>query len=171
MNVNFAASLAAVLLHEGGYVDDPQDPGGATNRGVTQAVYDDWRVSQGLPKRAVRLINDYEVGSIYRGSYWNACHCDDLPSGVDYAVFDFAVNSGVHRACRYLQRACGVTEDGALGPMTMQAVTSLNAVHLVDAICDLRIGYLQKLPTFARFGRGWTARVTEVDVKAKAMAS
>jgi lysozyme family protein len=171
VNANFAPSLAQVLLSEGGYSNDPQDPGGATMRGVTQAVYDDWRIEQGMPKRQVINIASDEIEDIYRDNYWSPCRCDDLPAGVDYAVFDFAVNSGVNRACRYLQRACSVSEDGVIGPMTLRAVSTLSAVALIDQLCDLRIGYLQGLPTFARFGRGWTARVSDVDAKAREMAA
>ncbi len=171
MKQNFPLSLAAVLIHEGGYVDDPQDPGGATNKGVTQAVYDDWRVGEGLARRSVRFINDYEVGAIYRRRYWGAVRGDDLPPGVDYCVFDFAVNSGVNRASRYLQRAAGVVDDGRIGPATLAAVKAKPAAALIAAVCDARQAFLEQLPTFARFGRGWTARVAEVRAKATEMTA
>lgn len=170
MNDNFPASLAAVLVHEGGYVNDPRDPGGATNQGVTQAVYDDWRAGEGLEQRSVRLINGYEVGAIYRRRYWDACRCDDLPAGVDYCIFDFAVNSGTNRAARYLQRAAGVAEDGQIGPMTIAAVFAKPATGLIDQVSSLRLAFLRQLKTFDRFGRGWTRRVEEVCAKARAMA-
>jgi len=159
---NFAPSLARVLQHEGGYVDDPADPGGATNRGVTQAVYDDWRAAEKLPSRSVKDINGYEIGAIYKKLYWDKCRCDELPSGVDYAVFDFAVNSGPTRAIRYLQRAVGVSDDGMIGPATLAAVNAKPAQTLIDAISDARLAFLEQLPTFARFGRGWSQRVNDV---------
>lgn len=171
MRDNFPAALAAVLEHEGGFVNNPRDPGGATNRGVTQEVYDDWRVSQALAKRGVRAINDYETAAIYKRQYWNACRCDDLPSGVDYCVFDFAVNSGVNRASRYLQKAVSVADDGHIGPQTLAAVATLSPTELIEAICAARLDFLKHLSTFDTFGRGWERRVVEVEGKAEAMAA
>jgi lysozyme family protein len=168
---NFRPSLAAVLIHEGGYVNDPQDPGGATNRGITQHVYDDWRRSQGLDPRSVRSLEQSEIEAIYRKLYWNACRCDDLPSGVDYCVFDFAVNSGASRAARYLQRAVEVAEDGQIGPMTIAAANKEPVCETIAAINSARLFFLSQLPTFARFGKGWTTRVGEVGVKAAEMAA
>jgi lysozyme family protein len=171
MRANFAPSLALVLQHEGGFVDDPQDPGGATNKGVTQAVYDDWRAGEGLFKRSVRYINDYEVGAIYRRRYWNACRCDDLPSGLDYCIFDFAVNSGVNRAARYLQRAVGAVEDGQVGPATIARVAAQSVEYTINSVCDARLNFLRQLPTFSHFGTGWTCRVGDVRSKGEAMAA
>jgi lysozyme family protein len=168
---NFAASLAAVLVHEGGYVNDSRDPGGATNKGVTQAVYDDWRADQKLPTRTVEAINAYELGAIYRNLYWNALRADDLPPGVDYSCFDFAVNSGVNRAARYLQRAAGTVEDGKIGAITLAALERLSPDSVIESICSARLNFLRQLRTFDSFGRGWTRRVEEVSAKAKAMAA
>jgi lysozyme family protein len=169
MKENFGHSLAYVLQNEGGYVNDPADPGGETNKGVTQQTYDDWRTVERLPKRSLRFINGYELGAIYRRNFWDACRCDDLPGGVDYCVFDFAVNSGVNRACRYLQRVASVSEDGIVGPQTIAAISTLRPESVIDALCDLRLGFLQQLPTFKRFGDGWTTRVAEVHSRARAM--
>ena len=167
---NFASSLAAVLIHEGGFVVNKNDPGGATCKGVTQAVYDDYRIKSGKTIRTVREIEQSEVEELYRKRYWNAIRGDELPAGVDYAVFDFAVNSGANRAARMLQRALKVTEDGQIGPMTIAAAKSHPADELVDLICDLRICFLQNLSTFKFFGRGWSRRVAEVRERGKAMA-
>lgn len=169
MKANFPASLAAVLQSEGGYVDDPRDGGGATNKGVTQVVYDDWRRGQGLDPRGVRSIEQAEVEAIYRKLYWNAVSGDWLPIGVDYCTFDLAVNSGPHRAARFLQAAAGVAEDGQIGPVTFTAVSSADPATLIDDICDLRIGYLRQLSNFDHFGHGWAARVAEVRARAKGM--
>jgi lysozyme family protein len=168
---NFAQSLALVLQHEGGFVNDPRDPGGATNQGVTQAVYDDWRAGEGLAQRSVRQINGYEIGAIYRRRYWNTCRCDDLPAGLDYCIFDFAVNSGANRASRYLQRAVGAVEDGQIGPVTLATVASKPAAALIDTVCAWRLNFLRQLQTFDRFGHGWTTRVEDVRAKAKGMAA
>ena len=170
MKDNFASSLAAVLVHEGGYVNHARDPGGATNKGVTQTVYDDWRAKQGLEKRSVREIEQSEVAAIYRKQYWDAIRGDDLPSGVDYCVFDFAVNSGVKRAARFLQEALLVSIDGQIGPITLKAANDAPAHALCDLICDLRLCFLRSLSIYDTFGRGWTRRVEDVRTKAKAMA-
>lgn len=167
---NFNAALAAVLIHEGGFVLNPHDPGGATCKGVTQAVYDDWRGQRGETKHSVRDIAQCEVEAIYRKRYWDAIRGDDLPSGVDYCVFDFAVNSGTNRAARMLQRAVGAIEDGQIGPVTVRAAGKQPAKALIDRICDLRQSFLQGLSTFKFFGKGWTRRVAEVRERAKGMA-
>lgn len=168
---NFHPSLAAVLVSEGGYVNNPKDPGGATNKGVTQLVYDDWRTRLNLPKQSVRLLSDAEVEAIYKERYWDACRCDDLPDGLDYCVFDFAVNSGPTRAARYLQRAAGVAEDGKIGPMTLGAVATKGALRMIAELCQARLNFLEKLPTFRTFGRGWSRRVSQVQLKAAEMAA
>lgn len=169
MHANFLPSLSAVLVHEGGYVNHPKDPGGATNRGVTQATYDDWRLDRKLPKQSVKAISQSEVEAIYRKRYWDAVKGDDLPSGVDYCVFDFAVNSGTGRAARFLQEALMVTVDGKIGPITLTTANTAPADALIDLICDLRMCFLKSLSTFKVFGKGWTRRVEDVRAKAKAM--
>lgn len=171
MRQNYDVSLIAVLKHEGGFVDHPRDPGGATNQGVTQAVYDDWREDHQLPKQSVRDISAVEVMALYKTQYWNRVKGDELPSGVDYAVFDFAVNSGTHRAARYLQEAVGVGIDGQIGPVTLAAVKAIPAQDLVTAICDARMAFLRRLGTFDTFGKGWTRRVEDVRCKARGMAA
>lgn len=169
---NFPDSLKlAVLPHEGGFVNDPEDPGGATNKGVTQHVYDHWRVTSGLPIRSVKQIEDHEVEAIYKKLYWDACSCSLLPDGVDYAVFDFAVNSGVYRACSFLQEAAGAPVDGHVGPVTIAAVKVRHPRDLVHAICDARVEFLHRLKTFPHFGTGWVRRVTEVETAALVLAA
>lgn len=169
MRLNFDASLALVLRHEGGYVNHPRDPGGATNRGVTQAVYDDWRVGNGHCEQSVKLIAPDEVRAIYKKRYWDKIRGDDLPAGIDYCVFDFAVNSGVSRASRYLQEAVGVDVDGVIGQATIAAVKAEPADRIINEVCTLRQRFLEGLRTFPTFGKGWTRRVAEVEVHAKVM--
>ncbi|HMO74102.1 MAG TPA: glycoside hydrolase family 108 protein [Sphingopyxis sp.] len=166
----FAQWLPHVLKHEGGYVNHPKDPGGATNKGITQKTYDSWRDRKETPRQSVRLITDAEVSAIYRRDYWDAIKGDDLPPGVDYCVFDFAVNSGIDRAARYLQNAVGASADGKIGPATVAAARSLGAAAIINHICDARMSFLRGLRTFPTFGKGWTARVTDVRVKALAAA-
>lgn len=167
----FPAILAKVLVHEGGFVNHPKDPGGATMKGVTQAVYDAWRGRQGLPKQSVRHIADSELTAIYRRDYWDAVRGGDLPAGVNYAVFDFAVNSGINRAARFLQRIVGVAQDGHIGPATLAAVNAMPPVTLIDRICDDRLTFVRGLKTWPTFGRGWQRRIDDVRAGAKAMAA
>jgi lysozyme family protein len=170
MKANFAISLAHVLQHEGGFVNDPRDPGGATNKGITQAVYDDWRHGHGLPAQSVRALVQIEIEAIYANRYWAPIRGDDLPSGLDYAIFDYAVNSGVARASRFLQQSAGVVADGKIGPMTIAAVKAIPPRLLIRDVCDARLDFLRHLETFDRFGRGWTSRVNEVRAQAEALA-
>jgi lysozyme family protein len=164
---NFTRALALVLRSEGGFVNNPKDPGGATNRGVTQAVYDAFRKLSGKPVQSVRLITDAEVSTIYKRQYWDAVAGDALPAGVDYATFDYAVNSGVARAAQALQSAVGVVPDGHIGLRTIAAVK--DAGHVIDGVCNGRLLFLRHLSTFADFGRGWTTRVAEVRAAAEGM--
>lgn len=159
---NYKPSLSLVLCHEGGYVNHPKDPGGATNQGVTQAVYDAYRKLKGLPLQSVKLISSAEVAEIYQKQYWRQVKGDDLPAGLDYAVFDFGVNSGVSRAIRYLQRLVGVEDDGVIGNATLSATYEAarkNEETLIATYCANRLAFLKSLGTFATFGKGWTRRV------------
>lgn len=162
MKDNFEQCLALVLKHEGGYVNNPKDPGGRTNLGVTQKVWEEW-VKHPVDEAAMRALGPADVGPLYKDRYWNRVRGDDLPSGVDYAVFDFAVNSGVGRASKILQAALGLPTDGIVGPKTIEAAQAANARELATNICERRQDFLQSLPTFDTFGRGWTRRVSEVE--------
>lgn len=159
---NYKASLALVLAHEGGFVNHPKDPGGATNQGVTQKVYDAYRKVNGLPLQSVKFITSVEVAEIYQKQYWRLVRGDSLPSGLDYAVFDFGVNSGVSRAVRYLQRLVGVEDDGIIGNETLGAVydaAKRDEEALIINYCANRMIFLKSLGTFSTFGKGWTRRV------------
>lgn len=166
----FTRSLPLILAHEGGYVNHPRDPGGATNKGVTQATYDGWRSRQKLANQSVRNITAAEVSAIYRRDYWDKVKGDELPEGVGYAVFDFAVNSGPSRAARFLQKIVGVAQDGMIGPATVAATNALPAATVIDRLCDDRMAFLRSLDTFSTFGKGWARRVTDVRAKAKEWA-
>lgn len=162
----FSRWLPHILKHEGGYVNHPKDPGGATNKGIIQATYDGWRVKQKLPKQSVKFITDDEVAAIYRRDYWDAIKGDDLPLGVDYCIFDFAVNSGVTRASKYLQSALAITTDGVVGPKTVSAAASVNPASVIKNVCRARINFLKGLSTWPTFGKGWQRRVEEVEFTA-----
>lgn len=171
MKSNFPASLAEVLKHEGGWSNHPQDPGGATMRGVTQRVYDAYRARNRLSARSVRNITDAELHDIYKAQYWDAVRADDLPSGIDFAVFDFAVNSGPVRAAKYLQMVLGVTADGAIGQVTLKAAAEAMPRIVIVDLCDKRLAFLKNLSTWKTFGKGWSSRVAGVRAKALQMAS
>ena len=167
---NFAPSLEAVLVSEGGFVNNPNDPGGATNKGVTQRVYDAWRVVTGSLQQSVRFIAPIEVSSIYQKQYWNAILGDQLPAGVDYCLFDEAVNSGPVKSVMDLQVALGVKMDGQLGLVTLGALNSItDRVALLGKICDLRLNWLHRLRTWRFFGLGWSNRIKTVRAKATSM--
>lgn len=168
---NLEIALGRVLAHEGGYVNHPADPGGATNRGVTQRVYDAYRKRQGEAPRSVRAITADEVADIYKRQYWDAVKGDDLPSGLDYAVFDYAVNSGPGRAIKDLQRELGVAVDGQIGNVTLAAAKSADVFDLIERLCARRMRFLKSLRHWGTFGKGWTSRVNEVIDGAVAMAS
>lgn len=168
---NFDRALSLVLASEGGYVDDPHDSGGRTNKGVTQRVYDAWRRGRGLAPRSVRFVASSEVAALYRRQYWDAVRGDDLPAGVDYAVFDEAVNSGPVRAIRDLQAALGVAMDGHPGVVTLGAARTLPPATVVNRICDRRLGFLRRLRNWSIFGRGWTNRVAGVRANALKLAA
>lgn len=165
---NFDRSLAAVLAHEGGYSNHPNDNGGATFKGVTQSSYDAYRVRNSKPRQSVKSISVSEIATIYRNEYWDRINGDCLPSGVDYAAFDFAVNSGVSRAARFLQAVVGVTQDGSIGPRTVAAITDPKAV--IEALSDKRLTFLRSLSDYAHFGNGWSARVADVRLRARGWA-
>ena len=166
----FDEALALVLTMEGGRVDDPRDPGGCTNQGITQATYDAWRSRQTLPRRHVFTILPGEVHAIYRHDFADPLRFDALPPGVGYAVFDAGVNSGVVRAALWLQAGLGCGRDGSVGLATLAACRAADPGRVVEAVCAARLGLLRHLPTWAHFGAGWTRRVDFVRRHALAMA-
>lgn len=168
MNTNFAKALAAVLVHEGGFVNNPKDPGGMTNLGCTKAVWEE-HCGHGVDEKSMRALTPNDVGPLYRQKYWNKICGDDLPSGVDYVVFDAAINSGPSRAAKWLQACVGVEPDGGIGPKTLAAVRALDAKQLVDDYGKRRLSFMMDLPTWDTFGRGWTRRVLEVTATGEQM--
>ena len=162
MSERFQRALPKILVHEGGFVNHPDDPGGATNKGITQRTYNNWLRSQGTEQRSVRQITDEEVHAIYREGYWDSVQADKLPPGVAYCVFDAAVNSGPGRAVRWLQECIGAKVDGVVGPETIGASNDANAVETVNDYCDKRLAFMKRLRHWNTFKNGWTRRVREV---------
>lgn len=162
----FNASLPFILRWEGGFVDHPADPGGRTNKGVTQRVYDAWRRRQGLPQRDVKLIEDGEVHTIYESGYWIPPRCDLLAQPLGLVQFDTAVNMGPGRAVRFLQQAVGCDVDGDFGPGTERAVAGCEPGDAVAKYCNVREGFykqiVQNKPSQAVFLKGWMNRLNSL---------
>ena len=160
MQANFEKALKAVLHHEGGYVFHKDDPGGMTNLGVTKRVWEEW-VGHPVDEKTMRELTPAQVAPMYKAKYWDKVKGDELPTGVDYAVFDAAVNSGPGRAAKWLQSWVGVEPDGGIGPKTLAAVAAFEG-DLVDDYSKRRLSFLMDLPHWGTFGKGWSRRVAEV---------
>ncbi|WP_232364308.1 glycosyl hydrolase 108 family protein [Desulforapulum autotrophicum] len=169
MKRNFKMSLTHVLVHEGGWADHPRDPGGATMKGVTLATYQRY-FGEDKNKDDLRNITDEALEQIYRSGYWSKCCCDELPAGVDYSLFDAAVNSGPGRGAKWLQAAVGAKQDGGIGPKTLARVKASEPLQVIDVMCDRRLTFLRSLSTWFTFGKGWERRVQAVRGTAFAMA-
>lgn len=164
MRQNWERSIKEVLRHEGGYVDHPADPGGATNLGITLNTYRSYRNNPHLTADDLRNIPIGEVYDIYKTRYWDKVRGEQLPSGIDFLVFDFGVNAGVGRSAKMLQNLVGVPADGGIGPQTLKATQNAyeeDAKKLIVDYTDARAEYYQSLPHFPTFGRGWLRRTKE----------
>jgi len=174
MNSNFPEALRLVLKHEGGFVNHRRDPGGATNLGITIGTAKRYGVDMDGDGDTdiidIKNLTAAAAAKIYKGEYWAKINGDLLPSGLDYAVFDFAVNSGVSRAAKYLQAILGVSQDGAIGPATLKALEGKNVADLINMLCDKRLAFLKGLSTWSTFGKGWSSRVAGVRSSALAMS-
>lgn len=170
MKNNFEESLKMILHHEGGFVNHKDDPGGATNLGVTQAVYEGW-VDRPVTEDEMRALTVDDVTPIYKRNYWDRVKGDDLPDGVDFAVFDLAVNGGTGRGAKMLQKVVGVTQDGGIGPQTLGAVGRMDPVDIIEQYATEREAFYRRLKTFDTFGRGWLRRNEETRIAALKMAN
>jgi lysozyme family protein len=166
---SYPESIRRLLASEGGYVNHPSDPGGPTNFGITLGDYRKY-VKADATAADVRSMRVEEAKAIYREKYWGAIRCDELPAGVDYCLFDYAVNSGTGRAPKVLQRVLGVPVTGRVDDATLVAARRQDARALIQAICDERMRFLQGLKTWPVFGKGWSKRVAEVRNAALVMA-
>jgi lysozyme family protein len=161
----FERCLAEVLKHEGGWADHPRDPGGATMKGVTIAVFREFK-GRPVTKAELRRISDADLKAIYRGGYWDKVRGDDLPAGVDLMTFDLAVNSGPARAAKFLQAAVNAEPDGVIGPATLANAAALPAAEIVLRLRNRRERFFRSLSTFDTFGRGWLRRLEDVSILA-----
>jgi hypothetical protein len=165
---NFQRSFEHMIRSEGGYSNHPNDPGGRTNLGVTQEVLEDW-VDRAVTEDEMRSLTPEKVKPLYKDMYWDRIKGDNLPNGVDYCVFDAAVNSGVFRATKWLQTTVGAKPDGVIGELTLNLVRLTNPKMIVDKYCSNRLEFLQGLSTWPTFGKGWERRVKEVNSIALSM--
>ena len=160
----FGAAMRFVLRWEGGFVDHPADPGGATNHGVSLR----YAVSKGtlldldrdgdVDAADIRLVTPAVAAALYRKDFWVPVRADDLPPALAVVAFDAAVNCGAARARRWLQQAVGVLADGVIGPRTMAAVAAADPRAAVEEMLAQRLRYHAQLPTMRDFGLGWMRR-------------
>lgn len=163
----YAQALKFVLLWEGGFVDDPDDHGGRTNKGITQKVYNAYLVKLGRAGNDVKNISDAEVADIYRNNYWLVAKCDKLTSELAFCHFDCAVNMGTNRAAKLLQRATGCAEDGAIGSTTLAACAAMDEKKAVTAYCNARDALYHVFatrPGQKKFLKGWMNRLNSLRV-------
>ena len=170
MKENFEKALASVLHHEGGFVNHPKDPGGITNLGCTKRVWEEW-VGHPVTEQAMRDLKPADVAPLYKQKYWDKVSGDHLPAGIDYAVFDTAINSGPGRAVKLLQACVGAEVDGVLGPNSLKAVNAFDVETLISDYSKRRLSFLTELATWETFGKGWARRVNEVADAASEMTT
>jgi lysozyme family protein len=172
MKANWEAAFAHVIKSEGGYVNDPHDRGGETNLGVTRIAWGEY-LGRAIMDGEMKALTVDQVKPFYKKQYWDRCRCDDLPAGVDYAVFDFAVNAGTGQAAKFLQRAAGTKDDGAIGPGTLAAVSNHRPEELLERFSEQKEafyrGIVSRRPEQEKFLKGWLARVESVEAAANTM--
>jgi lysozyme family protein len=160
----FEASVVRVLAVEGGYVEHRVDPGGATKHGITRVRLAQYR-GRPVTKREVQALTTTEAVEIYKTVYWDALKADELPSGLDHSLFDFAVHSGVPRAVRALQRALGLPDDGRMGPATLAATRRVDTAVILPRLRADRLAFMSGLPAWRTFGKGWRARMEALETR------
>ena len=168
MQNNFEKCLEMLLHHEGGYVNDSRDSGGMTNLGVTKKVYDKW-IDRESTEQEMRDLTPDDVAPIYKKNYWNRVKGDSLPSGLDWACFDWAVNSGSGRPAKAVQRAVGAEPDGAIGPQTLGLIMEKDPEFIIDYVYIVRKAFYEGLDDYKHFGRGWSRRNKETLKQALSM--
>lgn len=164
------ACLEQIWPFEGGYVDHPQDPGGATNIGITFDTLRRWR-GRAITKADVRNLTKQEAAEIYEQRYWRPLNGERLRTGVDLAVLDFGINSGVSRAAKYTQAIAGVAQDGRIGPITLAALDKIPSREFIKTLCARRLSFVQSLAIWNTFGKGWSRRIAHMEATALSWVS
>ena len=172
MQNNFETAFAKVIQSEGGYVNDPHDAGGETNLGVTKTSWASY-LGRAIENGEIKTLTVDLVKPFYKKMYWDKMHCDELPKGLDYVAFDFAVNAGVGQASKFIQRCVGAKDDGSIGPTTLSAIAKSDVKKLLFGFTNQKVlfyqGLVEKNSTQEKFLKGWLARATEVENKAMTM--
>lgn len=150
--MNFDTAFKKLIGHEGGYVNDPRDPGGETKYGISKRAY---------PTIDIKNLTLDGAKLIYKRDYWDRCRCDDLPEAVRFDVFDAAVNSGVKQAIVWLQRALGVVADGVIGSITLSFAEKTDGYLLAMKYNGTRLLFMTNLPTWPTYSKGWAKRIAE----------
>ena len=164
---NFQECLDLVLKSEGGWVNNPADPGGETNLGVTKRV---WEEYVGHAVQSLKKLTKDDVAPVYELKYWRPCYCEVLPRGLDFVVFSMGVNAGPGRSVKLLQQSIGCVPDGVIGPRTRELISASNSANLIAKFSETRREYYRSLKTFPIFGKGWVARVDREEQEALQMA-
>jgi lysozyme family protein len=170
MKGNLQHAIELTFGHEGGYVNNPRDPGGPTKYGITLGTLSAHR-RHTCTAADVKALTLAEAAEILDAGYWRKVEGDKLPSGVDFAMFDYAVNSGPGQAVKTAQRILDVPRDGIMGPKTLAAIAAKSPPVLVRELCDARLAFMRGLTTWSTFGKGWSARVAKVKEAALEMTS
>ena len=176
MQSNWKQAFEQMLASEGGFTDDERDPGnklpdgrkGSTMLGVTQFNWEQ-HIGHQVTHEQMKKLTPADVEPLYKKKYWDAVRADELPSGIDYLVFDMGVNAGPGRSIKLLQSAVGVPADGGLGPITMKAVLAADPVELINRFSAEKEAFYLSLNTFETYGKCWLNRISAVKVKANTM--
>ena len=166
---NFSECLDIVLKSEGGFVNNPADPGGMTNLGVTKKTWEDYTGHE-ADEKVMRSLTPEKVAPLYEQRYWRPTYCEVLPRGLSLLIFSMGINAGPGRGVKLLQSCLGGVADGVIGPRTMELIKSLNVTDLIQKYSNARRDYYKSLKTFNVFGKGWLARVDREEKEALEMA-
>lgn len=150
--MTFDTAFHRLIGAEGGYSNDPNDPGGETNWGISKRSY---------PHINIRDLTREQAKEIYRTDFWLRINADALPDGVAFQLFDFAVNSGIETAVRYFQRALGVADDGHWGPVSQQATNSASETDMIMMLNAERLDFMTRLKNWPNASRGWARRIAQ----------
>jgi hypothetical protein len=169
MSNSFKECLDLVLKSEGGYVNNPADPGGMTNLGVTKRVWEEYTGHE-ADEKEMRSLTPEKVAPLYEQKYWRPCYGEVLPRGLDFVVFSMGVNAGPGRSVKLLQQSIGCVPDSIIGPTTRSLILGSDSTTLIAKFSEARREYYRSLKTFPVFGKGWLARVDKEELEALNMA-
>ncbi len=150
--MNFDIAFDRLMGNEGGYVNNPADPGGETKWGISKRSY---------PNLDIANLTREQAKEIYRTDFWQRARMDEIDPAIAFQVFDAAVNHSIETAVRMMQRAAGVADDGHIGPVTIAAVRGKTVTDMLMLLTAERLEFWAKLTTFDTFGRGWTRRAAK----------